>query len=170
MNYEDKRPVIQKKACDVVVVGGGIAGVAAAVAAARKGVSVLLLEKSIVLGGLATAGLISWYEPLCDGCGKCESTCPGKAIDESGVDSWQCSVYYRGAHRSNPFMPENFLEGHPEREAILSGEARFDSESALEIYPELNFLPKTHFGYLACLCGKACEVACYKHLKEVGKI
>lgn len=70
MNFEDKRPVIEKQAYDVVVVGGGIAGVAAAVAAARKDVSVLLLEKSIVLGGLATAGLISWYEPLCDGRGK----------------------------------------------------------------------------------------------------
>ena len=70
MNYEDKRPVIEKQPYDVVVVGGGIAGVAASVAAARKGVRVLLLEKSIVLGGLATAGLISWYEPLCDGCGK----------------------------------------------------------------------------------------------------
>lgn len=70
MNFEDKRPVITREAYDVVVVGGGIAGVAAAVAAARKGVSVLLLEKSIVLGGLATAGLISWYEPLCDGRGK----------------------------------------------------------------------------------------------------
>lgn len=70
MIFEDKRPVIEKQPYDVVVVGGGIAGVAAAVAAARKGVSALLLEKSIVLGGLATAGLISWYEPLCDGCGK----------------------------------------------------------------------------------------------------
>lgn len=70
MNFEDKRPIIVKKPYDVIVVGGGIAGVSAAVAAARKGVSVLLLEKSIVLGGLATAGLISWYEPLCDGRGK----------------------------------------------------------------------------------------------------
>lgn len=70
MNYEDKRPVIEKQGYDIVVVGGGIAGISAAVAAARKGVSVLLLEKSIVLGGLATAGLISWYEPLCDGRGK----------------------------------------------------------------------------------------------------
>ena len=59
MNYEDKRPVIEKQPYDVVVVGGGIAGVAASVAAARKGVRVLLLEKSIFLGGLATAGLIS---------------------------------------------------------------------------------------------------------------
>jgi len=68
--FEDKRPVLERKSYDIVVVGGGIAGIAAAVAAARKGVSVLLLEKSIVLGGLATAGLISWYEPLCDGKGK----------------------------------------------------------------------------------------------------
>ena len=55
---------------DVVVCGGGVAGLAAAVAAQRHGASVLVLEKSIVLGGLATHGLISWYEPLCNGHGK----------------------------------------------------------------------------------------------------
>ena len=55
---------------DVVVCGGGVAGLAAAVAARRQGVSVLLLEKGVVLGGLATQGLISWYEPLCDGKGR----------------------------------------------------------------------------------------------------
>ena len=110
-------------------------------------------------------------EELCDGCDKCISACPGKAINkDGGVDSWQCSVYYRGAHKSNPFMTENTLKGHPEREAIINGEYRFDRESAMLVYPELNFLPKTHFGYLACLCGKACECACYEHLKEVGKI
>ena len=54
---------------DVIVCGGGIAGVTAAVSAARQGRSVLLIEKSIQLGGLATIGLISWYEPLCDGNG-----------------------------------------------------------------------------------------------------
>ncbi len=54
---------------DVLVVGGGIAGVAAAVAARRHGADVLLIEKSVLLGGLATNGLISWYEPLCDGHG-----------------------------------------------------------------------------------------------------
>ena len=32
--------------------------------------SVLLIEKNVNLGGLATSGLISWYEPLCDGEGK----------------------------------------------------------------------------------------------------
>lgn len=54
---------------DVVVVGGGIAGVAASVSAAREGMTVLLIEKGVNLGGLATSGLISWYEPLCDGLG-----------------------------------------------------------------------------------------------------
>ena len=61
---------IDKGYYDVIVVGGGIAGVAAAVSAARAGASVLLVEKQINLGGLATGGLISWYEPLCDGKGK----------------------------------------------------------------------------------------------------
>ncbi|MBR3837788.1 MAG: FAD-dependent oxidoreductase [Clostridia bacterium] len=55
---------------DVIVVGGGIGGVAAAVAASRGGAKTLLIEKSINLGGLATSGLISWYEPLCDGQGQ----------------------------------------------------------------------------------------------------
>ena len=57
-------------AYDVIVVGGGVSGVAAAVAAARNGAKTLLMEKTVTLGGLATQGLISWYEPLCDGEGK----------------------------------------------------------------------------------------------------
>ncbi len=61
---------IYKGKYDVIVVGGGIAGVAAAVSAARNGASVLLVEKQVNLGGLATMGLISWYEPLCDGKGQ----------------------------------------------------------------------------------------------------
>ena len=55
---------------DVIVAGGGIAGVCAAVAARRAGAErVLLLEKGILLGGLATQGLIALYEPICDGMG-----------------------------------------------------------------------------------------------------
>ncbi|MBQ8551318.1 MAG: FAD-dependent oxidoreductase [Clostridia bacterium] len=65
-----ERTVTKKGSFDVIVVGGGIAGVSAAVSAARAGVTALLIEKSINLGGLATGGLISWYEPLCDGKGQ----------------------------------------------------------------------------------------------------
>ncbi len=66
MEIRDTREFLEKPSYDVIVVGGGIAGVVAAVSAARNGAKTLLMEKSIVLGGLATAGLISWYEPLCD--------------------------------------------------------------------------------------------------------
>ena len=54
---------------DTVVVGGGFAGVAAALAAARGGNKVLLCERMFMLGGLGTAGLVTIYLPLCDGKG-----------------------------------------------------------------------------------------------------
>ncbi len=58
-----------KYSCDVLVCGGGIAGIAAAISAARSGSRVILTEKQFVLGGLATAGLVTIYLPLCDGYG-----------------------------------------------------------------------------------------------------
>jgi len=67
---EPQRSIPLDGACDVVVVGGGIAGVAAAIAAARQGVSVILIEKQFGLGGLATLGHVVKYLPLCDGYGK----------------------------------------------------------------------------------------------------
>jgi ribulose 1,5-bisphosphate synthetase/thiazole synthase len=54
---------------DVIVVGGGIAGVAAAVASARLGAKTALLEKEYALGGLATLGNVVIYLPICDGKG-----------------------------------------------------------------------------------------------------
>ena len=53
--------------CDVLVAGGGIAGIAAAMAAARGGKKVMLLEREYALGGMATLGLVTIYLPLCDG-------------------------------------------------------------------------------------------------------
>ena len=43
---------------DVCVVGGGAAGTAAAVTAARRGAKVVLVERGITLGGLATQGCV----------------------------------------------------------------------------------------------------------------
>ena len=44
--------------CDVLVVGGGVSGISAAVAAARGGARVILCERSGMLGGTATKGLV----------------------------------------------------------------------------------------------------------------
>ena len=56
--------------CDVFVAGGGVAGIAAALSAARAGAKVILADRGFILGGLATAGLVTIYLPLCDGEGR----------------------------------------------------------------------------------------------------
>lgn len=61
-------PVVDE--CDVLVCGGGFGGISAALAAARLGKRVVLLEKQYFLGGLGTAGLVTIYLPLCDGMGR----------------------------------------------------------------------------------------------------
>ena len=66
---EPQRRLAVRDRYDVIVVGGGIAGVAAAVAAAREGAKTCLIEKEYALGGLATLGNIIVYLPLCDGMG-----------------------------------------------------------------------------------------------------
>ena len=55
---EKERKVDIFDSCDVFVAGGGIAGVSAALSAARTGAKVILAEKQCILGGLATAGLV----------------------------------------------------------------------------------------------------------------
>lgn len=55
---------------DVIVCGGGVAGCAAAVTAIKRGKSVLLIEKSTILGGLATLGQINYFVSMCNGRGK----------------------------------------------------------------------------------------------------
>lgn len=56
LSYQSTVPVIAD--VDVLVVGGGPAGIAAAVASARMGVSTLLVERYGFLGGNLTAGLV----------------------------------------------------------------------------------------------------------------
>ena len=60
---------IENRNYDVAVVGGGFGGISAALAAARGGKRVVLFERQYMVGGLATAGLITVYLPLCDGFG-----------------------------------------------------------------------------------------------------
>lgn len=64
------KKILMKKEYDVIVCGGGVAGVAAAVTAAREGFSTLLLEKTNILGGLSTLGLVNLFVPMDNGRGK----------------------------------------------------------------------------------------------------
>ena len=91
---------------DVAVCGGGFAGISAALAAAREGARVVLFERSYMLGGLGTAGLITIYLPLCDGYGNQVSF----GIAEELL---RLSITYGAEDR----YPENWLNG-----VVTSGE------------------------------------------------
>ena len=67
---EPAREVPIHAECDVLVVGGGPAGTAAAVGSARLGARTMLLERHNHLGGLSTGGLVIWIDRMTDWSGK----------------------------------------------------------------------------------------------------
>ena len=109
-------------------------------------------------------------QTLCDKCGRCVKACPGHALSEDGtLDRWQCAAYYRGANRSrNPFMPPEAYEEFPDREEIMNGTARLTPEKARKVINATWFYPAIKQGYPACICGKACDAACYAALEARG--
>lgn len=52
--------VLSAQAYDVCVVGGGVAGIAAALQAGRAGAKTLLIEQGFQVGGNMTTGGVSW--------------------------------------------------------------------------------------------------------------
>ena len=68
--FEPARQVPVFAETDVLVVGGGPAGTAAAIAAARIGADVLLVERYNHLGGLSTGDLVIWIDRMTDWSGR----------------------------------------------------------------------------------------------------
>jgi hypothetical protein len=50
---------------ELIIAGGGLSGVAVAIAAARENIKVLIIEKNGFLGGMATAGLVNPFMAYC---------------------------------------------------------------------------------------------------------
>ncbi len=65
--YSFARRIPMDDAYDLVVAGGGPAGTAAAVCAARLGLKTLLVEATGCLGGMGTSGLVASFGPVADG-------------------------------------------------------------------------------------------------------
>ncbi len=113
-------PVLRKK--DVLVIGGGCAGISAAVSAARHGSDVLLVEKNGFLGGMATAGLIGPFMTCFDPEGKRQvikgvfeefvqrMIALGGAIHPAKIEAGSSYAGYRvyGHAHCGPFNPECF--------------------------------------------------------------
>ncbi len=108
------------EACDVLVVGGGSAGIAAATAAARNGARAVLVEKYGFLGGTATAGLVGPFmtaystdgrEPVVGGIFRevvDRMAAAGGAIDPGKTqagEKWTSFITVGHAHVT-PFNPE----------------------------------------------------------------
>lgn len=92
-----------EKSYEVVVVGGGVAGLAASLAAARKGAKTLLIERYAFLGGMATAGLVHHFDPV-------------EMIQVKGIArEFYDKLKARGAVKEFPIeeveMPYSFWEG-----------------------------------------------------------
>ena len=74
--YENEASVEETVKCDVLVLGGGLAGCFAAIAAARKGLDVILVEKgAIEKSGSAGTGFDHWESA-------CTNPCSGVTPEE----------------------------------------------------------------------------------------
>lgn len=69
-NVERPGEAVPRNDTDVLIVGGGPAGVCAAIAAARNGAKVLVVEQSGMLGGMATQGLVGPFMTCYDKAGE----------------------------------------------------------------------------------------------------
>ena len=109
---------------------------------------------------------------ICDGCKECIRSCPGHAISEDGkLDNWQCAAYYNGASmENNPFMPPDAFQDLPNREAIVTGNAKLTPGEARAVIDRTFYYPPIKHGYVGSICGRACDRACYVHLERKGAL
>jgi hypothetical protein len=67
VTYKLTREIPIEDGYDLVIAGGGPAGAAAAISAARLGAKVLLVEATGCLGGMGTSGLVNAFDPMANG-------------------------------------------------------------------------------------------------------
>lgn len=112
------RRVPIKHAVDVFVAGGGPAGIAAAVAAARQGATVLLVEARHSFGGMSTTGMLPVFCTFSDG-------------EHFLADGVGRMVFERCRER------HALAPGYDPEQAMTGGPVPFRSEGLKRVYDEL---------------------------------
>jgi hypothetical protein len=181
--YNFTRSVPVEEGYDVLVAGGGPAGSAAAVCAARLGAKVLLVEATGSLGGMSTSGLVNTFGPMGDG----ERTLVGgftreliETMHERGYLGPEVTPEYWITHYNRwiPFDPEALKRLLDEYcvnagveiryftrviDADVSGRtvngAIISNIEGLKFIKAKTFIDCTGDAVLAAACGAECKVA-----------
>ena len=93
---------------DIAVVGGGFAGTAAAIAAAREGKSVLLIEKTNALGGAASMCLVNPFMAYWTG-DDCRALSKG-LFGEICTRMHELEIKYHGKDFGRQYFSEEYLK------------------------------------------------------------
>jgi hypothetical protein len=182
-SYDLRRSIRAEAGYDLVVAGGGPAGAAAAICAARLGAKVLLVESTGCMGGMGSSGLVTAFDPM--GNGKeglvggfmleLVETMYARGFMSPGIDP---NCWRKHFHRWSPFKAEG-LKLMLDEFALGAGvEVRFftrvidaDAQNGqvngvvlnnIEGYSYVKartFIDATGDAILANLCGVACREA-----------
>lgn len=180
--YPLARTIPADEAYDLVVAGGGPAGTAAAVCAARLGLRVLLAEATGCLGGMGTSGLVASFGPVSDG----ERMLVGGFMKELLATMWERKAFgpqvtqeYLNSqlNRWVPFSPEHLKRILDEFTVQAGVEVRFftrvveadvsgkrvngvvlSNVEGLRYVPARAFVDATGDAALAALAGAECKV------------
>jgi len=180
-----RRDIPSEKGYDLVVAGGGPAGSAAAICAARLGAKVLLVENTGCLGGMGTSGLVTAFDPMADGVRMLVGGFMREVVETMyrrnlmcpGIDPNSWRKYF---HRWSPFRAEG-LKLILDELALEAGvevrfftrviDAEFDAASQtvqglilanVEGYRHVKaraFVDATGDAFLTALCGAPCYEA-----------
>jgi hypothetical protein len=181
--YVLKREMPFEKGWDLIVAGGGPAGSAAAICAARLGARVLLVEATGCLGGMGTSGLVCAFDPMADGRRMLVGGFMREVVEtmqRRGFLGPQVTpdFYNRRYHCWTPFQPEGLKLLLDELAVAAGVEVRFgtrviDAEAGggmvrgvvlhnmegLRFVTARTFIDATGDAVLAALCGAACRQA-----------
>src|SRR4051812_11781574 len=181
-SYNLNRSIPAESGYDLVVAGGGPAGTAAAVCAARLGLKVLLVEATGCLGGMGTSGLVASFGPVSDG----ERMLVGGFMKELLETMWAQKAFgphvvqeflHSQLNRWVPFNPEHLKRILDDFTVQAGVEVRFftrvtetdmtgrrvngvvlSNVEGLRYVPAKAFIDATGDAALAALAGAECKV------------